>query len=86
MKVGERDNLGRVLRLIRNTLVLVRSKQDRSTAICEDPECNWTLHSKNAMGVGAQHAATYKHPVVVRREMVTEYDGKTPSLWATGGD
>ena len=60
MRVGDKDYLGRVLKRIRNKLVLVRSRQDHCTAVCEGGvdgvPCVWVLHSKNAMGVGSQHA------------------------------
>lgn len=79
MKIGETDLLGRVLKVIRNRLVLVRSAQTHSLAVCETAGCGWTLEGKNAMGVGAQHAATRCHKVVVRREVQTEYDGETPN-------
>lgn len=78
MDVGERDPLGRVLKLIAGAMVLARSRQVHSTAVCDSEGCNWMLNSKNAMGVGARHAAAYRHRVVVTREVVTEYDAETP--------
>ena len=79
MKIGETDMLGRVLKVIRNRLVLVRNKQVNSRATCDTEGCGWVLEGKNAMGVGAQHAATRCHKVVVVREIVSEYDGETPN-------
>lgn len=78
MKVGERDKLGRLLKIIAGALVLVRSRQAHSTAVCDTEGCNWMLTSKNAMGVGSRHAAAHSHRVVVTREVITEYDGETP--------
>lgn len=79
LSVGAKDALGRVLRIIRNRKVLVRSQQTHSVAVCETQGCGWTLDGKNAMGVGSQHAAAKCHKVVVRREVQTEYDGETPN-------
>jgi hypothetical protein len=79
MDIGATDLLGRVLKIIRNRKVLVRSRQAHGIARCDTEGCGWTLEAKNAMGVGAQHAATKCHNVVVTRELVTEYDGETPN-------
>ena len=79
MKVGEADALGRVLKVIRNRLVLVRSRQVGARATCETADCGWSLEGKNVMGVAAQHAASHCHKVVVEREIMTEYDGETPN-------
>lgn len=81
MKVGDRDPLGRLLRVIRDRLVLVRSRQAHSVAVCDTEGCGWTLDGKNAMGVASQHAATRGHRVVVTREVITEYDAETPRRW-----
>lgn len=78
MNAGK-DALGRVLKIIRNRKVLVRSRQAHAIAMCETEGCGWTLEGKNAMGVGSQHAATKCHKVVIRREIQTEYDGETPN-------
>lgn len=80
MEIGARDALGRVLKIIRNRKVLVRSSQTHSLAICDTKDCGWTLEGKNAMGVGSQHAATKCHKVVIRREIQTEYDAETPNV------
>lgn len=85
MKVGERDNMGRLLKLIIGTMVLVRSRQTNSVAICDSDDCNWMLTSKNAMGVGSRHAAAYAHRVVVTREVITEYDAETPTKYSNVG-
>jgi hypothetical protein len=82
MEVGAKDTLGRVLRIIRNRKVLVRSQQTHSIAVCETEGCGWSLEGKNAMGVGSQHAASKCHKVNVRREVQTEYDGETPNVRA----
>lgn len=78
MKIGERDHLNRVLKMIAGMLVLVRSRQAHNAAVCDTEGCNWMLTANNAMGVGARHAAAHRHRVVVTREVVTEYDGSTP--------
>lgn len=78
MNIGDKDALGRVLRVIARVSVLVRSKQVRSVAVCDTEGCGWMLEGKNAMGVASRHAAAHKHRVVVTREVITEYDGETP--------
>lgn len=85
MKIGEKDALGRVLKLIRDKLVLVRSRQAHCVAVCDSDGCNWILSSMNAMGVASQHASAHGHRVVVTREVVTEYDGETPLVWPNMG-
>jgi hypothetical protein len=82
LKVGAKDALGRVLKIIRNRKVLVRSRQAQGRAVCETVGCGWTLEGKNAMGVGSQHAATKCHKVVITREIQTEYDAETPNVRA----
>lgn len=88
MKVGEQDSSGRILRVVASEFVLVRSRQAHPIAVCYDPGCRtggngtpWRRDGANAMGTGSRHAAAYGHLVVVTREMVTEYDGKTPRQW-----
>lgn len=81
MRIGEKDTLGRVLKLIRGKLVLTRSKQNHCVAVCdgnEQEQCSWVLSGQNAMGVASLHASAKGHKVVVTREVVTEYDGATP--------
>ena len=87
-KVGELDEIGRRLCVIASEFVLKRSKQVSCVAVCYDRECTqgagglpWRRAGANAMGTGSRHAAAYGHLVVVTREMVTEYDGKTPRMW-----
>lgn len=77
-----KDELGRVLKVIRNRKVLVRSEQTHGVAVCETKDCGWVLESNNVMGVGSQHAATKCHKVVVKRELTTEYDAETPNQGA----
>jgi hypothetical protein len=88
MNVGERDALGRTLRVVASEFVLVRSRQARPVAVCYTEGCTagegntpWRRDGANAMGTGSRHAAAYGHLVVVTREMVTEYDGATPRSW-----
>jgi hypothetical protein len=82
MEIGAKDTLGRVLKIIRNRKVLVRSRQAHGRAVCDTKDCGWTLEGKNAMGVGSQHAATKCHKVVITREIQTEYDAESPNLRA----
>lgn len=79
MGIGATDELGRTLKVIRNRLVLVRSRQTHARAECDTAGCGWRLEGKNVMGVASQHAASHCHKVVVTREIVTEYDGETPN-------
>lgn len=79
--MGERDAAGRVLRVVANAYVFVRSKQAHPVAMCWEPECAWRRKGSNAMATGAIHAATKGHLVTVVREMVTEYDGETAAKW-----
>lgn len=80
MEIGTKDTLGRVLKIIRNRKVLVRSRQAHGVATCGTEGCGWILEGKNAMGVGSQHAATKCHKVVITREIQTEYDAETPNV------
>lgn len=81
IRVGQKDLAGRVLRVVANAYVFVRSRQAHAVAICWEPECTWRRNGNNAMATGSIHAATKGHLVTVAREMITEYDGKTAALW-----
>jgi hypothetical protein len=93
VKVGHRDAQGRMCTVIASEYVLKRSRQAFPVAVCYDSTCTagkdgapWRREGLNAMGTGSRHAAAYGHLVVVTREMVTEFDGKTPRGWVLQDD
>jgi hypothetical protein len=84
VKVGEVDGLGRKLWVVAGKYIFKRSKQDHCVAVCYETGCGWRRDGRNAMGTGSRHAAAKAHLVVVTREMVTEFDGKTPAQYPGG--
>ena len=58
-----------------------RSWKGWSYAVCLD--CGWELERINAQGVGARHAKTHKHKVLVTTEIESSYDGRDSLLSTT---
>ena len=51
-----------------------RSRRGWAHAVCVD--CGWELERINAQAVGAKHAKTHNHRVLVTTEIESVYDGR----------